>query len=98
MAGGAGYSSAMVRRQRKNIFGGGEVPRSGRQRPWVRSTLYSRGQVLPGATTQKDYGSLNAVQKDILMRLEQGEYIVENPVLRAPIRIRFPMPVFRQYK
>ena len=47
---------------------------------------------------KKDYGSLNAVQKDILMRLTQGEYIIENPVLRAPIRITFPKPIYRQYK
>lgn len=47
---------------------------------------------------KKDYGSLNAVQKDILMRLTQGEYIIENPVLRAPIRITFPKPIYKQYK
>jgi hypothetical protein len=47
---------------------------------------------------KKDYGSLNAIQKDILMRLDPGEYIVEHPVLRAPIRIRFPKPIYRQYK
>lgn len=47
---------------------------------------------------KKDYGSLNTVQKDILMRLTQGEYIIENPVLRAPIRIAFPKPIYRQYK
>ena len=48
--------------------------------------------------SKKDYGSLNSVQKDILLRLKQGEYIVENPVLRAPIRIGFPLPIFHQYK
>ena len=48
--------------------------------------------------SKKDYGALNGVQKDILMRLTQGEYIVENPVLRAPVRIRFPHPIFHQYK
>ena len=47
---------------------------------------------------KKDYGSLNPVQKDILMRMNQGEYIVENPVLRAPIRITFPKPIYKQYK
>ena len=48
--------------------------------------------------SKKDYGSLNSVQKDILLRLTQGEYIIENPVLRAPVRIRFPRPIFHQYK
>lgn len=47
---------------------------------------------------KKDYSSLNSVQKDIMMRLSQGEYIIENPVLRAPIRISFPKPIFQQYK
>ena len=47
---------------------------------------------------KKDYGSLNTVQKDILMRLTQGEYIIENPVLHAPIRISFPKPIYKQYK
>lgn len=49
-------------------------------------------------TTTKDYSSLPATYKNILTRLEQGEYIIQNPIFRSLLKIRFPKPIYKQFK
>ena len=49
-------------------------------------------------TTTKDYSALSATYKNILTRLEQGEYLVQNPIFRSLLKIRFPKPVYKQFK
>lgn len=45
-----------------------------------------------------DYGSLPATFKNMLTRLSQGEYLIQNPVFRSLIKIKFPMPIYKQFK
>lgn len=49
-------------------------------------------------TTTKDYSALPATYKSILTRLEQGEYIIQNPIFRTLLKIRFPKPIYKQFK
>ena len=49
-------------------------------------------------TTAKDYSALPSTYKNILTRLEQGEYIIQNPIFRSLLRIRFPKPIYKQFK
>ena len=49
-------------------------------------------------TTTRDYSSLPVTYKNILTRLEQGEYLVQNPIFRSLLKIRFPKPVYKQFK
>lgn len=49
-------------------------------------------------TTTKDYSALPATYKSILTRLEQGEYIIQNPIFRTLLKIRFPKPIYQQFK
>lgn len=49
-------------------------------------------------TTTKDYSTLPATYKSILTRLEQGEYIIQNPIFRSLLKIRFPKPIYKQFK
>jgi DNA helicase HerA-like ATPase len=49
-------------------------------------------------TATKDYGSLPSTYKNMLTRLEQGDYLVQNPIFRSLLKIRFPMPLYRQFK
>lgn len=48
--------------------------------------------------SKKDYSNIPSVYKTIITRLEQGEYIIQNPVFRSLLRIRFPKPIYRQFK
>lgn len=49
-------------------------------------------------TATKDYGSLPSTYKNMLTRLEQGDYLIQNPVFRSLLKIRFPKPIYKQFK
>jgi len=49
-------------------------------------------------TSTRDYGSLPSTYKNMLTRLEQGDYLVQNPIFRSLLKIQFPKPVYKQFK
>lgn len=48
--------------------------------------------------SKPDYRFVPAVYKSMMTRLEQGEYILENPAFRSLLNMKFPNPVYRQFK
>jgi DNA helicase HerA-like ATPase len=48
--------------------------------------------------SKKDYQYIPSVYKNMMTRLKQGEYILQNPLFRSVLRIKFPNPVYHQYK
>jgi len=48
--------------------------------------------------TKSDYKSIPNVYKTMMTRLKQGEYIVQNPVFRSLLNIKFPKPIYKQFK
>ncbi|MFA5540591.1 MAG: ATP-binding protein [Bacteroidales bacterium] len=48
--------------------------------------------------SKSDFQYMPSVYKSMLTRLEQGEYILQNPVFRSPLNIKFPRPLYKQYK
>ncbi|MDD4684882.1 MAG: ATP-binding protein [Bacteroidales bacterium] len=48
--------------------------------------------------SKSDYQYMPSVYKSMLTRLQQGEYIIQNPVFRSPLNIKFPRPLYKQYK
>ncbi|NHM14478.1 ATP-binding protein [Xiamenia xianingshaonis] len=49
-------------------------------------------------TETKDYKSLPSTYRNMLTRLEQGDYLIQNPVFRTLLKIRFPKPIYKQFK
>ncbi len=49
-------------------------------------------------TSTADYRSLPSTYQNMLTRLEQGDYLVQNPIFRSLLKIRFPKPIYRQFK
>ena len=49
-------------------------------------------------TETKDYKSLPATYRNMLTRLEQGDYLIQNPIFRTLLKIRFPKPIYKQFK
>ena len=49
-------------------------------------------------TETKDYKSLPPVYKNMLTRLAQGDYLIQNPMFRSLLKIQFPKPVYKQFK
>lgn len=48
--------------------------------------------------SKSDYKYIPSVYQSMMTRLEQGEYILENPIFRSLLNIKFPNPVYRQFK
>lgn len=48
--------------------------------------------------TKGDYKSVPTVYKTMMTRLKQGEYIIQNPVFRSLLNIKFPKPIYKQFK
>lgn len=48
--------------------------------------------------TKSDYKSIPAVYKTMMTRLKQGEYIIQNPIFHSLLNIKFPKPIYKQFK
>ncbi|MCD8221070.1 MAG: ATP-binding protein [Clostridiales bacterium] len=48
--------------------------------------------------TKADYKSVPSVYKTMMTRLKQSEYIVQNPIFRSMLHIKFPKPIYKQDK
>lgn len=48
--------------------------------------------------SKPDYQFVPSVYKSMLTRLNQGEYILQNPVFRSLLNIKFPKPLYKQFK
>ncbi len=48
--------------------------------------------------SKNDYKYVPSVYKSMMTRLKQGEYILQNPVFRSMLNIKFPKPIYRQFK
>jgi len=73
-----------------------------------RSSIHSR---VTGNCSTHAYGRTNAIEiakpdykfvpsvyKNMMTRLKQGEYIIQNPIFRSLLSIKFPEPIYKQYK
>jgi DNA helicase HerA-like ATPase len=49
-------------------------------------------------TAKSDYKVIPNTYKNILTRLEPGEYLLQNPIFRSMLRVKFPKPIYKQFK
>ena len=73
-----------------------------------RSAIYDRvtgncsthayGRTNSIEVTKNDYKSIPPVYKTMMTRLNQGEYIIQNPIFRSLLSIKFPKPIYKQFK
>lgn len=73
-----------------------------------RSTIHDRvtgncsthayGRTNSIEVTKSDYKSIPSVYKTMMTRLKQGEYIIQNPIFRSLLNIKFPKPIYKQFK
>jgi DNA helicase HerA-like ATPase len=57
---------------------------------------YGRTNVIE--ISKGDFQFVPSVYKSMLTRLKQGEYILQNPVFRSLLNIKFPKPIYKQFK
>ena len=59
---------------------------------------YAYGRTNAIEVSKGDYQYVPPVYKSMLTRLKQGEYIIQNPVFRSLLNIKFPKPIYKQFK
>ncbi|MDR0304284.1 MAG: hypothetical protein LBH98_05900 [Chitinispirillales bacterium] len=57
---------------------------------------YGRTNVIE--ISKSDFTYMPSTYKTMLTRLKQGEYILQNPIFRSPLNIKFPRPLYKQFK
>lgn len=58
------------------------------------TTAYGRSNFVEVSTP--DYRFLGDSSRNLVTRLTPGEYVIVNPALQAPIKIKFPRPTYKQ--
>jgi len=48
--------------------------------------------------SNSEYKYIPSVYKNMMTRLKQGEYIIQNPIFRSLLNIKFPKPIYKQFK
>ncbi|MBR3413417.1 MAG: ATP-binding protein [Bacteroidales bacterium] len=48
--------------------------------------------------SKPDFSYVPSVYKTMLTRLKQGEYIIQNPIFRSLLNIKFPKPIYKYYE
>jgi DNA helicase HerA-like ATPase len=61
-------------------------------------STHAYGQTNSIEVADKTYSFVPATYKNMMTRLKQGHYIIQNPVFHSLLKIRFPMPLYKQDK
>jgi DNA helicase HerA-like ATPase len=59
---------------------------------------HAYGRTTSIETGAADYKSLPNTYKNMLTRLSQGDYLIQNPIFRSLLKIQFPLPIYKQFK
>ena len=80
------------------LFGAEQFRSNIHQRVTGNCSTHAYGRTNSIETSTKDYSSLPSTYKNMLTRLEQGDYLIQNPIFRSLLKIRFPKPIYKQFK
>ena len=80
------------------LFGAEQFRSNIHQRVTGNCSTHAYGRTNSIETATKDYGSLPSTYKNMLTRLEQGDYLIQNPIFRSLLKIQFPKPIYKQFK
>ncbi|MCL2018938.1 MAG: ATP-binding protein [Oscillospiraceae bacterium] len=80
------------------LFGAEQFRSAIHKRVTGNCATHAYGRTNSIETGTGDYKSLPDTYRNMLTRLSQGEYIIQNPVFRSLLKIKFPKPIYHQFK
>ncbi|MDR2750849.1 MAG: ATP-binding protein, partial [Clostridiales bacterium] len=81
------------------VLFGAEQFRSGiHKRVSGNCSTHAYGRTNSIETAAAEYKSMPDTYRNMLTRLSQGEYLIQNPVFRSLLKIRFPKPIYKQFQ
>ena len=80
------------------IMFGAEQFRSGiNARVTGNCAVHAYGRTNAIESAGKDYSHIPETYRNILLRLEQGEYLLQSPLFRSLLKVNFPRPAYKQF-
>jgi len=61
-------------------------------------STHAYGRTNSTEVSKGDYRHIPETYKSMMTRLSQGEYIIQNPTFRSLLKIKFPKPIYKQFK
>ena len=61
-------------------------------------STHAFGRTNSTEVSKGDYRHIPETYKNMMTRLSQGEYIIQNPTFRSLLKIKFPKPIYKQFK
>jgi hypothetical protein len=80
------------------LFGAEQFRSAIHKRVTGNCATHAYGRTNSIETSTGDYRSLPDTYRNMLTRLSQGEYLIQNPVFRSLLKIKFPKPIYKQFK
>jgi hypothetical protein len=80
------------------LFGAEQFKSAIHPRVTGNCSTFAYGRTNAIEIAKNDYRFIPSVYKSMMSRLEQGEYIIQNPVFRSLLNVRFPKPIYKQFK
>lgn len=80
------------------LFGAEQFRSAIHKRVTGNCATHAYGRTNSIETSTGDYKSLPDTYRNMLTRLSQGEYLIQNPVFRSLLKVKFPKPIYKQFK
>ena len=80
------------------LFGAEQFKSSVHARVTGNCSTFAYGRTNSIELAKKDYRYIPPVYQSMMTRLKQGEYVIQNPAFNSLLSIKFPLPIYRQFK
>ena len=80
------------------LFGAEQFKSAIHQRVTGNCATFAYGRTNAIELAKSDYKFIPSVYKSMMTRLKQGEYIIQNPVFSSLLNVKFPLPIYKQFK
>ncbi|WP_026395138.1 ATP-binding protein [Acetobacterium malicum] len=80
------------------LFGAEQFKSAIHSRVTGNSSTFAYGRTNAIELSKGDYKYIPSVYKNMMTRLKQGEYIIQNPIFRSLLNVKFPKPLYKQFK
>lgn len=80
------------------LFGAEQFKSAIHPRVTGNCSTFAYGRTNSIELSKSDYRFIPSVYKSMMSRLKQGEYIIQNPVFSSLLNVKFPKPIYKQFK
>ena len=80
------------------LFGAEQFKSAIHDRVTGNCSTFAYGRTNAIELSKSDYRYVPNVYKNMMTRLKQGQYIIQNPIFRSLLNVKFPKPLYRQFR